>query len=83
MILDNRRNNRPTYKQVDNTKPFPRQLKSDMYGYYRCAICGKDLVHNHITKDDGTQVGVSECPDGCGKIKSPMCCGHDMSCDIN
>ena len=49
----------------------------------KCANCGKDLVHNHITKDDGTQVGVSECPDGCGKIKLPMCCGHDMSCDIN
>ena len=49
----------------------------------KCANCGKDLVHNHIIKDDGTQVGVSECPDGCGKIKSPMCCGHDMSCDIN
>ena len=40
-------------------------------------------VFDHITKDDGTQVGVSECPDGCGKIKSPMCCGHDMSCNIN
>ena len=48
----------------------------------KCAKCGKDLVHNHITKDDGTRVGVSECPDGCGKIKSPMCCGDDMSCDI-
>ena len=48
----------------------------------KCAKCGKDLVHNHITKDDGTTVGVSECPDGCGKIKSPMCCGDDMSCEL-
>ena len=21
-------------------------------------------------------------PSGCGKIKSPMCCGHDMACDL-
>jgi len=45
-----------------------------------CAKCGTELVHDHITKDDGTQVGVAKCPDGCGMIKSPMCCGHDMSC---
>ena len=49
----------------------------------KCAKCGKDLVHDHITTDDGTQVAVSKCPDGCGKIKSPMCCGHDMSCEID
>ena len=42
MNLNNRRPNIPTYKQVDNTKPFPRQLKSDMYGYYRCTYCHKD-----------------------------------------
>ena len=34
----------------------------------KCAKCGKGLIHNHITKDDVTKVGVSECPDGCGKI---------------
>jgi hypothetical protein len=47
-----------------------------------CAKCGKELVHDHITKDDGTKVGVAKCPDGCGMIKSPMCCGHDMSCSV-
>ena len=36
------RNNRPTYKEVDNTKPFPKQLKADVYGYYTCSFCGKD-----------------------------------------
>ena len=35
------RNNRPTYKEMDNTKPFPKQLKSDVYGYYRCSFCGE------------------------------------------
>ena len=48
----------------------------------KCAKCGKDLIHEHIAKDDGTTVGVSKCPDGCGMIKSPICCGEDMSCNI-
>ena len=45
-----------------------------------CAKCGKELVHDVITKDDGSQVHISRCPDGHGKIKSPMCCGNDMTC---
>ena len=32
--------------------------------------------------DDGGEVQISECPNGHGKIKSPMCCGNDMSCAI-
>ena len=43
-----------------------------------CGSCGKELVHSTLTKDDGTTVDVSKCPDDCGKIKSPMCCGSDM-----
>ena len=43
-----------------------------------CGACGKELVPGILTKDDGTTVNVSECPEGCGKIKSPMCCGNDM-----
>ena len=35
----------------------------------KCAKCGTELVHDHITKDDGTQVGVTACHNGCGKIK--------------
>lgn len=42
-----------------------------------CAKCGKPLIHKTIHKDD-KKVHVSECPTGCGKIKSPTCCGHDM-----
>ena len=49
----------------------------------KCVKCGSDLVHDHITKDDGTMVAVARCPDGHGKIKSPMCCGHDMNCEIS
>jgi hypothetical protein len=48
----------------------------------QCAKCGKELVHEHISKDDGTKVGVSKCPDGHGMIKSPLCCGNDMSCSV-
>ena len=44
-----------------------------------CGKCGKDLVHSTITTDDGETVHVSECPDGHGKVKSPMCCGQDMA----
>ena len=47
----------------------------------QCAKCGKELEHAHISKDDGTKVGVAKCPDGHGMIKSPICCGNDMSCD--
>lgn len=48
----------------------------------KCAQCGNELVHDHITKDDGTKIGVAKCPEGHGKIKSPMCCGQDMSYSI-
>ena len=48
----------------------------------KCAKCGEELVHDHITTDDGQTVAVAKCPDGCGKIKSPMCCGTDMSCSV-
>ena len=43
-----------------------------------CGKCGSELRHKVITKDDNSTVSVSECPNGCGKIKSPLCCSHDM-----
>lgn len=48
-------------------------------GTMTCGACGKELVHNTITTDTGETVHVSECPDGHGKVKSPMCCGQDMT----
>ena len=48
-------------------------------GTMTCAECGKELVHDEITTDDGTVVYVSKCPDGHGMVKSPMCCGQDMA----
>jgi hypothetical protein len=47
-----------------------------------CAKCAKELVADTITKADGSRVAVSKCPEGHGKIKSPLCCGQDMSCQI-
>ena len=47
-----------------------------------CAKCDAELVHDTITTAAGATVAVSKCPDGHGKIKSPMCCAEDMSCEI-
>lgn len=51
-------------------------------GTMTCGHCGKELVHETITTPAGAQVAVSKCPDGHGKVKSPMCCGNDMTCEI-
>ena len=45
-----------------------------------CGKCGAPLVNDSLTKADGGKVQVSQCPNGHGKIKSPMCCGQDMVC---
>ena len=47
-----------------------------------CGHCGADLVDEVLTKDDGSTVRISVCPNGHGKIKSPQCCGSDMTCSI-
>ena len=53
-----------------------------------CATCDTPLVNTTLTKDDGSTVQVSQClTSGCanenGKIKSPMCCGADMTCSLD
>ena len=49
------------------------------------ATCGKcdAPLENGVLKTDGGDVNISECPNGHGKIKSPMCCGQDMSCSTS
>ena len=49
-------------------------------GKMTCGACEAELVHSELKLDDGRTVLVSECPDGHGKIKSPLCCGQDMTC---
>lgn len=47
-----------------------------------CGTCGADLVDEVIVTDAGAEVRVAQCPNGHGKIKSPLCCGSDMSCSL-
>ena len=47
-----------------------------------CAKCDTPSVNAILTKEDGSEVQVSKCPDCDGKIKSPMCCGADMGYQI-
>jgi len=45
-----------------------------------CAKCDEALVDDVLILDNGDKVQISKCPNGHGKIKSPMCCGQDMAC---
>lgn len=45
-----------------------------------CTKCNAELVKDKVTQKTGGDVQVSKCPNGCGMIKSPVCCGHDMVC---
>lgn len=47
-----------------------------------CGACDAVLVDASLTKPDGAVVEISQCPNGHGKIKSPMCCGADMTCSV-
>ncbi|MDI1352091.1 MAG: hypothetical protein PSV35_04865 [bacterium] len=47
-----------------------------------CSKCNSALVMDTVTTDQNKEVHVAKCPSGCGKIKSPMCCGQDMSCSM-
>lgn len=46
-----------------------------------CGKCGAELVNDTLALDNGQEVQISKCPNGHGKIKSPMCCGQDMACE--
>ncbi len=45
-----------------------------------CAHCDTPLVDDILILDDGTEVQISKCPNEHGKIKSPSCCGQEMTC---
>ena len=52
-----------------------------------CGHCDAPLVNAMLDLDDGNQVQVSKCLESeCsnyeGKIKSPLCCGNDMTCSL-
>jgi hypothetical protein len=46
-----------------------------------CSKCDTQLEHTTISKN-GQEIHVAKCPKGCGMIKSPACCGEDMSCSL-
>lgn len=48
-----------------------------------CGKCDAPLVNGTLTLEGGAEVQISECPNGHGKIKSPQCCGQDMSCQLD
>ena len=47
-----------------------------------CGRCDAPLVNDVLKLDDWREVQISKCPNGHGKIKSPLCCGEDTSCAI-
>ncbi len=47
-----------------------------------CATCDAPLENGTLTTDAGVEVQISQCPNGHGKIKSPLCCGQDMTCAV-
>jgi hypothetical protein len=54
----------------------------DMAVNASCAKCDTPLMNGSIATDDGAEVQVSQCPSCEGMIKSPLCCGEDMSCTV-
>ena len=47
-----------------------------------CGKCNETLINDTLELENGSNVQISKCPNGHGKIKSPLCCGQDMSCTI-
>ena len=53
----------------------------DMSVNATCGKCDAPLVNGSLELDSGS-VQISQCPNGHGKIKSPLCCGQDMTCQV-
>jgi hypothetical protein len=47
-----------------------------------CGHCDAPLENGSLDLPDGNAVQISSCPNGHGKIKSPLCCGQDMACSV-
>ena len=57
--------------------------KCKMSANITCGKCNAALKEASLKLDGGQKVQISECPNGHGKIKSPLCCGQDMSCSTS
>ena len=40
------------------------------------------MLRGDLSLDGGKTVDIAKCPEGHGKVKSPQCCGADMSCAV-
>ncbi|MBH98943.1 MAG: hypothetical protein CMM56_10900 [Rhodospirillaceae bacterium] len=61
--------------------------KCEMSVNASCGRCDTSLENGMLELPDGREVQISSCVnDQCesfgGKIKSPLCCGQDMTCSI-
>ena len=56
--------------------------KCEMSVNATCGKCNEPLVNDMLKLDDGNEVQISKCTNDHGKIKSPLCCGQDMSCTV-
>ena len=45
-----------------------------------CGKCNEPLIDDILIMSNDKEVQISKCPNDHGKIKSPLCCGQDMSC---
>ena len=57
--------------------------KCKMSANIKCGKCDAPLTDASLKLDNGQKVQNCECPNGHGKIKSPLCCGQDMSCSVS
>ena len=48
-----------------------------------CGKCDAPLVDDILKLENGSEVQISKFPNDHGKIKSPTCCGNDMSCSAD
>ena len=48
-----------------------------------CGKCDAPLIDDVLKLENGSEVQISKCPNDHGKIKSPTCCGNDMSCSAD
>ena len=56
--------------------------KCKMSANITCGKCEAPLNDSLLKLDSGQSVKICECPNGHGKIKSPLCCGNDMICSV-
>ncbi len=57
--------------------------KCKMSANVTCGKCDAPLKDASLKEEYAQMRSIGGCPNGHGKIKSPLCCGQDMSCSIS